>query len=210
MKKYFKQHANLSRGAMETGDHSKNGASPKSRTSRGNKNIVIVGFIVLSAWLMQSCAPTSGLNASYTMLPNNNSYSVAELRQDFPIKKFSLGTSLAIGEFKQPNEREKERESLVSVGIIPMYYFSLNRWQPFIGCQFDINPSFKESDTQTDLTKESFDFDGYGIITPHVGLRFFLSNKFAINGNVGYKMISGYGNGLSFSLGFAVQIWGLD
>jgi hypothetical protein len=38
MKKYFKQtqpHANLC-GAMETGDHSKNGASLKSLTSRGN------------------------------------------------------------------------------------------------------------------------------------------------------------------------------
>jgi hypothetical protein len=38
MKKYFsKQHANLSnRGAMETGDHFKNGAKPKSQTSKGN------------------------------------------------------------------------------------------------------------------------------------------------------------------------------
>jgi hypothetical protein len=38
MKKYFKQtqpHANFSR-AMETGDHSKNGASPKSQMSREN------------------------------------------------------------------------------------------------------------------------------------------------------------------------------
>ncbi|MDR1338731.1 MAG: hypothetical protein LBK58_01530 [Prevotellaceae bacterium] len=40
MKKYLKrskQNANLSsRGAMESGDHFKNGASPKSLTSRGN------------------------------------------------------------------------------------------------------------------------------------------------------------------------------
>jgi hypothetical protein len=37
MKKFFsKQHADLSRGAMETGDHFKNGASPKSLMSRGN------------------------------------------------------------------------------------------------------------------------------------------------------------------------------
>jgi hypothetical protein len=34
MKKYFKQHANLSRGAMEARYHTKNGASPKSQTSR--------------------------------------------------------------------------------------------------------------------------------------------------------------------------------
>jgi hypothetical protein len=34
---YFKQNANLSsKGAMETGNHSKNGASPKSQTSRRN------------------------------------------------------------------------------------------------------------------------------------------------------------------------------
>jgi hypothetical protein len=33
---YLTKHANLSSGAMETGDHFKNGASPKSQTSRGN------------------------------------------------------------------------------------------------------------------------------------------------------------------------------
>jgi hypothetical protein len=33
---YLTKQANLSRGAMESGDHSKNGASPKSQTSRGN------------------------------------------------------------------------------------------------------------------------------------------------------------------------------
>jgi hypothetical protein len=42
MKKHlnsFKQSANLSnRGAMESGDHFKNGASPKSLTSRGKLN----------------------------------------------------------------------------------------------------------------------------------------------------------------------------
>jgi hypothetical protein len=37
MKKYLKQHANLSRGAMESGDHFKNGASPKSLMSRGDQ-----------------------------------------------------------------------------------------------------------------------------------------------------------------------------
>jgi hypothetical protein len=35
MNSLCKQHANLNRGAMETGDHFKNGASPKSQTSRG-------------------------------------------------------------------------------------------------------------------------------------------------------------------------------
>jgi hypothetical protein len=39
MEKDLKQmlsHANYGKSAMETGDHSKNGASPKSLTSRGN------------------------------------------------------------------------------------------------------------------------------------------------------------------------------
>jgi hypothetical protein len=39
MKKYLKrtqQGAHYSAGAMETGDHFKNGANPKSQTSRGN------------------------------------------------------------------------------------------------------------------------------------------------------------------------------
>jgi hypothetical protein len=41
MKKYLKrtqQGADYSAGAMETGDHFKNGASPKSLMSRGNSN----------------------------------------------------------------------------------------------------------------------------------------------------------------------------
>jgi hypothetical protein len=40
MKKYLKQCADSSARVMETGDHSKNGASLKSRTNRGNyKNV---------------------------------------------------------------------------------------------------------------------------------------------------------------------------
>jgi hypothetical protein len=39
MKNYFNQHANLSnRGAMEARYHTKNGASPKSQTSRNDFN----------------------------------------------------------------------------------------------------------------------------------------------------------------------------
>jgi hypothetical protein len=41
MKKYFKQHANISSGeVMEARDHFKNGASPKSLTSRGKRFIM--------------------------------------------------------------------------------------------------------------------------------------------------------------------------
>jgi hypothetical protein len=36
MNSYLKQYADLNKGAMESGDHFKNGASPKSLTSRGN------------------------------------------------------------------------------------------------------------------------------------------------------------------------------
>jgi formylglycine-generating enzyme required for sulfatase activity len=53
MKKYFcKQHTDYSKRAMETGDHFKNGASPKSQTSRENqfkKIIIALAFIGLSA-----------------------------------------------------------------------------------------------------------------------------------------------------------------
>jgi hypothetical protein len=35
MKKYLNQHADYSASAMETGDHFKNGASPKSQMNRG-------------------------------------------------------------------------------------------------------------------------------------------------------------------------------
>jgi hypothetical protein len=55
MKKYFKQmqpHTNL-RGAMETGDHSKNGTSPKSHTSR--ERFVFFGFLSITLFLLYAC-----------------------------------------------------------------------------------------------------------------------------------------------------------
>jgi uncharacterized membrane protein len=48
MKRFLTQHAPLHGSAMETGDHSKNGASPKSLTSRGN----CILFFLLSAFLL--------------------------------------------------------------------------------------------------------------------------------------------------------------
>jgi hypothetical protein len=41
----LKQHANLNRGAMETGDHS-NGASPKSQMNRKNNLMSVKGMDV--------------------------------------------------------------------------------------------------------------------------------------------------------------------
>jgi hypothetical protein len=73
MKKYFKsfkQNANLSnRGAMESGDHFKNGASPKSLTSRGNKsitnkvkmkNFIFLLLFVFTIVYIQSCTTMYG------------------------------------------------------------------------------------------------------------------------------------------------------
>jgi formylglycine-generating enzyme required for sulfatase activity len=48
MKHFLKQHTHLHGGAMETGDHSRNGASPKSRMSRGKHNLLkIVGNVIV-------------------------------------------------------------------------------------------------------------------------------------------------------------------
>jgi hypothetical protein len=48
--KCIKQHADYSERVMETGDHFKNGASPKSQMSRGN-----CLFILLLAVFLSSC-----------------------------------------------------------------------------------------------------------------------------------------------------------
>jgi hypothetical protein len=56
MKKYLKQYADLSsRGAMETGDHFKNGASPKSQMIRGNKRMFVT-LLLLAGFILPSMA----------------------------------------------------------------------------------------------------------------------------------------------------------
>ncbi|MDR1182704.1 MAG: hypothetical protein LBL13_12065 [Bacteroidales bacterium] len=50
MKKYLKQmqlHADYGKSAMESGDHSKNGASPKSLMSRNNFFIIMAVVLTL-------------------------------------------------------------------------------------------------------------------------------------------------------------------
>jgi hypothetical protein len=47
MKKYLKnfKHASYNEGTMESGDHFKNGANPKSLTSRGKTNLLVIMFL---------------------------------------------------------------------------------------------------------------------------------------------------------------------
>ncbi|MDR1340637.1 MAG: PorT family protein [Prevotellaceae bacterium] len=59
MKKYLKQmqsHASYGKSAMETGDHSKNGTSPKSRTSRGRflQKSIFKPLVCLAAFMWLS------------------------------------------------------------------------------------------------------------------------------------------------------------
>ncbi|MDR3236122.1 MAG: hypothetical protein LBT48_05260 [Prevotellaceae bacterium] len=53
--KFWKQYANYSGRTMETGDHFKNGASPKSLMSRGNFNLFAIFVLLVSVFAFSSC-----------------------------------------------------------------------------------------------------------------------------------------------------------
>jgi hypothetical protein len=65
MKKYFsKQHADLYGGAMETGDHFKNGASPKSQMSRGYLDYFYASLLLLA---VSFCSCENSIEALQTV-----------------------------------------------------------------------------------------------------------------------------------------------
>jgi hypothetical protein len=78
MKKFLKQRADNSENTMEIRDHLKNGANPKSLTSRGNKIIVtVIGFLLcfgLTPCLAQDIDPTKEVQTTYMRPSVTNVY----------------------------------------------------------------------------------------------------------------------------------------
>ena len=111
MKKYFKSikhHAGNGGKAMETGDHFKNGAHPKSLMSRGNIYRHILSFCVI-CFLFSSCVTTEKVSKS----------------KDFALAK---DTPIAVQSPVYPDAGMRIEEMLLEMGyhVVP-YEIALNK-----------------------------------------------------------------------------------
>jgi len=91
----------------------------------------------------------------------------------------------------------------LSAEINPAYNFSLKRFQPFIGC--GVGLYFGTVDREVDGVMQ----EGWGLaefsIRPNVGFRFYLTNRFAVTGDLGVRAMTTFGSGPSFTLGLSYK-----
>ena len=188
------QVSNSSR-VMETRDHSKNGASLKSHMSKRIFKRSIHYLLVISVLLfMQSCA-TMVLKGDYANLTNNSTYQGIEVQMtDFVdlTSKFQLDLHLGAGKLNildsdfNSNSIDKDEFSKwnLSVGLGGTYYITKERFQPFIGVECHALPFSSDKNKKENDENSTYQF--YGFVTPKVGLRFYLSNRIALQGSIGY------------------------
>jgi hypothetical protein len=196
MNKYFKQHADYSESVMETGDHFKNGASPKSQRNRGIVRKCILYLLVISSiCIMQSCAVAT-LRARHASLSEGYSCSVIGLQwqQELIQKEGNISSQkpynwylfYGLG-FLNFDDKDEERylsglsspKIGANFGLGANYLLLKGRTQPYIGLDYD---SFFHSKNKINVM--------YMSIVPHVGLRYFISPFTAITGNAGYSISS--------------------
>jgi hypothetical protein len=151
-------------------------------------------FFVLAPLLFQSCSIWN-LSYNHANLSKNMTYSSVELQTSAYMKNVPLSCGFNVGYGTINSEvvfdwffedgvqlKGTFEDSGLTWGLTPVYYFSSSRLQPFIACNFNsLWISEKKEEDKTSISA------AYLSLTPNVGLRFFLSPKFAINGNYGYQ-----------------------
>jgi hypothetical protein len=204
---YLTKRSNLSscRGAMEVGNHSKNGVSLQNLSSRG-------GFIVLSLiaslFLLDSCMVAS-LTGRHAVLSEGSSYTSAEYKVSIPFTRRSpweVYGSLGVGVANLDNTVIAN----YNLGAGLDYFFSRKRFQPSLG--LDFNAIGRPDDKNK--VKDLHDGDRYFNVMPNLGMRFYLSNRFSLNAGLGYQL--GWGrlsetktfySGLAPSVGISFTVW---
>jgi hypothetical protein len=190
MKRYLSIKQSAEYSAMESGDHSTNGAIPKSHTSRGNvkvdkmKTVKTISFLIvgiasiLIALFAQSCAVS--LKGQHAMLSGTGSSSIygleiePQLGEDAPI---ALKLLMGAGILKVSDDELDDSVGGMSGGLGFAYYFlqqKSRRLQPYVGFDWwsilDDSPNPKSQ---------------YNSYTPTAGLRYFISNRIALIGDIG-------------------------
>jgi hypothetical protein len=186
---------------MESGDHSKNGVSPKSLTSRGNlkkwtrlntlktTSFLMAGIVVIM--LMQSCAMLT-VGSSYVPLSNHSAYTSADIQlysdpdpdpnlpQGYNLFQGYLSTGISNTRFNITDD-DSLAGTYAKLGVGGIYFFSTGRFQSFLGLEYSGQTIVESS------KKNSNDGIFYNSITPYVGARMYITNRIAINGSLGYQ-----------------------
>ena len=171
---------------MDTVHHSKNGINPQK------PRIEQIVMFLFGLFILQSCA-TLTLSGNHAILDNNSTYSSVDMKlntQYYP--QFSTDFYLGVGkmDFSKSDliysEIDKASKIAPSVGVGLSYYFSSKRLQPIVA--LDYNYLFwTGSEIESAKEKKDTFFNNYQSVNPKAGIRYYITNKVAINGYLGYQ-----------------------
>jgi len=186
---------NKHNSAMEAETIKKNGVSRKClKTSRVNKKYFIPYLFVISMIMMQSCA-TMTLGGNHAFLNNNTTYSGVDMKlnsqySDFPDFSTDLYIGLGKLDFAKSDlvysEMDEASKIAPSLGVGLTYYFSLKRLQPIVSLEYNFL-FWSGSEIESDKKVKQTVSNEYNTVIPKAGLRFYITNKVAINGYLGYQ-----------------------
>jgi hypothetical protein len=214
MKQDFKneQCADYRAGTMDTGDHFKNGANPKSQMNGWKisfnkkellKTILFLNIGIAFPVFMQSCA-TMTVAAEHSIpvekLDEGVSYMGGDVQLAFPLKKWDLVLALGGAQISEPDSQLLEDEQISysnkifygEFGFGASYFFSRKRIQPYIGVDLLV-PYYKyikgngiDSNEGSGIGSSVIDKNTL-CLRPRVGMRCYLSNDVALTFNTSLR-----------------------
>ena len=158
--------------------------------------------VILVVFILPSCKVWN-LSYNGSKLKDNYNFSTWEVHGGGEMKSVPIGWDFSAGygglrregvnitedfDLHHPNSHDfGEEYTGLKLGITPSYYFSRGRFQPFIGCGFNIL-AFKPRETKKEGTKTYYAIDNYMYIVPHIGMRTFFSQRFGMFAKAGYNI----------------------
>ena len=182
-------------------NHSKDGTSQKILMSKRIIKRCVPYLLLISVFLMQSCA-TMALRGSSAKLTENSTYQGIDVQMtEYADLKGKFQGDLYVGAGKlnlldsDLSSRSIDNAEVskwnLSVGLGGTYYITKKRFQPFAAFECHLLPFFSDkSKTINDENDEKsfLKYRFYGFVTPKAGFRFYLSNRIALQGSMGYHV----------------------
>ena len=143
---------------------------------------------------MQSCGAVA-LRGNYANLTHNSTYKSVDLQLTSPFDRFNIefyaGAGLVDITKSDLDYTAKEKADastlFLSVGVGGTYYITTTRFQPFISLELlDIPYGSTKDKEKIDIEQGMSGY--YFTVTPKAGLRYYLTNKIALNGAIGYQI----------------------
>jgi hypothetical protein len=162
---------------------------------------VLLAISMIATFILPSCSVWNS-TTNRTMLQDNFSYIETELHGSDHMegKPFSWDISLGYAEIQKPGldisdddykwdpgiynpDLYDQNYSGLKFGLTPTWYFSKDRFQPFLGCGFNA-VFFMPRETGEDTIA----LDSYFYVLPNAGIRIFFTRRFGIHAKVGYSI----------------------